>query len=267
VTYALTPDGDDVGGPSGYTYAGVMVCLSALADRHASEQPDRPRLTREEVLDALREVRFSGWLGPPEDGWLVAVAAKGDVAIAAGRRDVIGVGAWLAERLAATVFAFRVLADRQLLIGGWSAGQELGRYLSDPSHGRPDGEHILSEPLGVEAAAAFSAACDRPQVADELSDLLSEELDPDSVVESERLATVLRLLGLPQWLVSASSLPRDIPAGPQARNFIRLGAGADGIAGRVRGWAAGTVRKWRRPPAAITDAPRGSPPDIDPWLL
>jgi hypothetical protein len=226
--------------------------------------PSGRACTREDVLAALREIRYSGWLGQPEDGWLVAVAASGDGTVAAGRRGVVGVGESLADRLGATVFVFRVVTDRQLLVALWADGEEVGRYLSDPSHGLDD--DTLSDPVGVEHADGFAAACGHPEAAEDLAELLAEELDPDSVIESERLGRVLRLLGLPRWLVAASSLPRDIPTGPRSRDMTRLGAGVPGFRGRLRGAAVGIVRRRRPPPPAITDAPRrGS--DIDPWML
>ena len=77
---------------------------------------------------------------------------------------------------------------------------------------------------------------------------------------------MLRLLGLPSWLVAVSSLPRDVPTGPRADELTRLGAGATGFRGRVRGRAAEVVvRRRRPPPPAFTDAPRGG--RIDPGLL
>ena len=139
----------------------------------------------------------------------------------------------------------------------------MGRYVSDPSYGRDD--DTLPEALGTEHGAAFAAACGHPDAGDDLADLLAEELDPDSVIESERLGGVLRLLGLPSWLVAVSSLPRDVPTGPRAAELTRLGAGATGFRGRVRGRAAEVVRRRRPPPPAFTDAPRGG--GIDPGLL
>jgi hypothetical protein len=248
--------GGEVGGPPGYTYAGIMVRLDGV--------PSGRPCTRQDVLAALREVRFSGWLGQPEDAWLVAVAASGDGTIAAGRRGVVGVGEWLADRLAATVLAIRVVADRQLLAALWVGREELGRYVSDPSYGLDD--DILPDPLGVEYAAAFAAACGHPDAADDLAELLAEQLDPDSVIESERLAGVLRLLGLPRWLVAASSLPRDVPTGPRAGDVTRLGAGVPGLLGWVCGRVADVVRRRRPPPPAVTDPPR-SGADFDPWGL
>jgi len=245
VVYPVPVGGGSAGGPGGYTYAAVVVRAGAG-----------------EVQTALREVRFSGWLAPPEAGWVVAVAASGAGTVASGRRGVVGVADWLASRLAGPVLALRVLADRQLLLAVWAGGEEVGRYVSDPSYGLDD--DTLPEPLGAEHAAAFAAAFGHSDIADDLGELLAEELDPDSVIESERLGGVLRLLGLPSWLVAVSSLPRDIPTGPRAAELTRLRAGATGVGGRVRGRFAEVVRRRRPPPPAFTDAPRGGG---DPWLL
>jgi hypothetical protein len=239
-------------GPSGYTYAAVLVRLTGCGAA--------------DVLAALRGLRFSGWIAPPERGWLVAVGAAGDGVLAAGRRGVIGVGEWLSDRLGATVLAVRVVDDRQLLLAAWADRAEIGRYVSDPAHGLPADDGTLSEPLGVEHAAAFAAASGRPDAGDDLAEVLAEDLDPDSVIESERLGAVLRLLGLPGWLVAAGSLPRNPPTGPRTRAMTRLGAGVSGWRGRLAGRAVEVVRRRRRPPRAITDAPRGRR-DIDPWLM
>jgi hypothetical protein len=238
--------GAGTGGPAGYTYAAVVA-----------------RATGADVLTALREVRFSGWVAPPAAGWVITVAASGAGTVAAGRRGVVGVGEWLATRLGGPVLAIRVVADRQLLLALWTDREEVGRYISDPSYGRDD--DTLPEALGTEHGAAFAAACGHPDAGDDLADLLAEELDPDSVIESERLGGVLRLLGLPSWLVAVSSLPRDVPTGPRAAELTRLGAGATGLRGRLRGRVAEVVRRRRPPPPAFTDAPRGG--GIDPSLL
>jgi hypothetical protein len=243
-------NGAEVGGPAGHTYAAVLVRAGDRAD---------------DVLGALREIRFSGWLARPERGWSVAVAASGIRTVAAGRRGVAGVGEWLSDRLAVPVLAVRVLADRQLMLAAWTEGGEVGRYVSDPSREPGADDDLLAEPLGVEHAAGFALACDRPEVAGDLADLLADELDPDSVIESERLSRALRLLGLPTWLVAVPALPRDIPTGPAARDLTRLGAGVPGPAGRAAGWVAKRVRR-RPPPPVVTDAPRGSS-GMDPWLL
>jgi hypothetical protein len=258
MAYPLIGRGGDVGGPSGYTYAAVLVRMDGVPSGRPS--------TGHDVLAELREIRFSGWLGQQEDGWLVAIVRHGDATVAAGRRGVIGVGEWLAGRLATVTFAVRVVADRQLLIALWVDGEEAGRYLSDPSYGLGSEDDTLPDPLGVEHAAAFAAACGHPEAAGDLAKLLTEQLDPESVIESERLGAVLRLLGLPRWLVAASSLPRDVPTGPRARDMTRLGAGVSGFFGLVCGRAVDLVRRRRRPPPAVTDAPRGEG-DIDPWLV
>jgi hypothetical protein len=247
--------GGDAADQSGYTYAMVLVRVDG--------KPSGRPCTRQDVLFALREVRFSGWLAVPESGWLVAVASSGGGTIAAGRRGVVGVGEWLADRLAATVLAIRVLTDRQLLVALWVDRVEVGRYVSDPSYGLSADDDTLPDPLGVQHAAAIAAACGRPETAEELAELLAEELDPESVFESERLAGILRLLDLPSWLVAAPSLPHDIPTGPRATDMTRLRAGARGLLGRVWGPAADLIRRRRPPPPAVTDAPRGGA-GIDP---
>ena len=245
-------------GPAGYTYACVLVRLGA------STSGGPP--TQTEVLAALAEIRFSGWVTPPQEGWVVAVAARGNGTVAADRRGVLGVGEWLGTRLPATVAAVRVVDDRQLLLAMWADGDEVGRYLSDPSYGLGD-DDVLPDPLGVEHAEAFAAAAGHPEAAEDLAELLAEEFDADSVIESERLAGVLRLLGLPGWLVAAAALPRDVPGGgPRARDLTRLGAGLPGLRGRVMGGAAQLVRARRRPPPAVADPPRGAT-GIDPWLF
>jgi hypothetical protein len=259
-------------GPSGYTYGAVLVRLEGGSGQRPRDEGEAGRRPRHEggpveVLAALREIRFSGWVAAPESGWLVAVAATGAGTVAAGRRGVIGVGERLAERLGGPVLAVRVLADRQLLLALWADGDEVGRYVSDPSHGFPADDGVLSEPLGVEHAEAFATACGRPDVADDLGETLAEELDPESVIESERLSAVVRLLGLPGWLVAASALPRDPPTGPRARDLTRLGAGVPGLLGRLCGHAVDIVRRRRPPPPAVSDPPRGRAGDLDPWLL
>jgi hypothetical protein len=241
--------GAEQDGPPGYTYGAVLIRTEdAVA-----------------VTAALAEIRFSGWVAPPEDGWTVAVARVARGTVAAGRRGVLGLAEWLASRFPEPVLAFRVLVDRQLVLAAWIEGEELGRYISDPSREPEADKDILSEPLGAEYAEAFAAAAERPDAAEDLGELLAEELDPDSVIESERLSKVLRLLGLPTWLVAAATLPKDIPTGPRGRDLTRLGAGRTGFGGRLAGRAAEVLRKRRRPPPVVTDAPKGQ--RMDPWLM
>jgi hypothetical protein len=245
------PSPGATGGPAGYTYGAVAVRLTAPHD---------------DLLAALRALRFTGWVAPTDDGgWTLAVAARAGGVVAAGGRGLVEVGAELARKLRTTVVAVRVLRDRQLVLAAWTGGDEVGRYVSDPSYGLDD-ETVLASPLGADDAAAFAAAARSPEAADDLEELLDEELDPESVIESERLAAVLRLLALPGWLVSAASLPRDVPGGPPARSFTRLGAGAPGVRGRLLGRAVDVVRRRRRAPAVVADPPRaGAGPD--PWLF
>jgi hypothetical protein len=240
-------------GPAGLSYAGILVRLAA-------PEPQRPQ-----VLDALQQVRFTGWLGPDEQGWVVAVAERGGGTVAAGRRGVLDVAAELAGRLGATLLAVRVAGDRQLVLEVWADGESAGRYVSDPSYGLSD-KTVLSDPLGAERADAFASAVGRPEVADDLAEVLAEELATDDEIESERLTRVLRLLALPDWLVAASSLPHDVPGGPRSGEFTRLGAGRPGVTGRVAGRAARVVRDRRKPPPVVTDPPRADPtPDYGLW--
>jgi hypothetical protein len=240
--------------PPGYTYGCVLIRVPGVAPG------------RDDVLAALRKIRFSGWLAPPEDGWLPVVAASGAGTVAAGRRGVLGVAAELAGRFPTTVLAVRVFTDRQLLLALWADGEEAGRYVSDAATDPAADEDVLAGPLGVEHAAAFAVACERPEAADDLAELLAEELDPESVIESERLSGVLRLLGLPRWLVAAASLPKEVPTGPRRRDLTRLGAGVPGALAPLCGRLADVIRRRRPPPPAVPDAPRGRS-DVDPWLL
>ncbi len=237
--------GSDLEGPAGYTYAAVAV--------RVANRPD----AGEQVLDTLRGIRFSGWLAPPEDGWAVAVPASGTGTVAAGRRGVVGVG----EALAGTALVLRVLDDRQLVVVAWQSGEEVGRYVSDPSAEPGAGADVLPDPVGVEHAEAIAAACGRAGAAEELEALLAEPLDPDDEIESERLGRALRLLGLPTWLATVWRVPRAMPYGPRPRDFIRLGAGRLGLLGRGLGRAAAVGRRRRRPPAVLLDPPRADGTD------
>ena len=252
MTIPLPESHSEVGGPIGDTYAAVLV----RADR-----------SFDDVLAALRGLRFSGWVAPADEGWIAAIARLGGAAVATGRRGVVELGAALAEELGTTVLAVRVLLDRQLVIVAWQAGEELGRYSSDPSREPGADDEVMSDPIGEEHAEAFATACGRPEVAEDLVEVLGEELDADSVYESERLASVLRLLGLPAWIVATAALPRDIATGPRTRDLVRLGAGAQGFAGHVLGRAADVRRRRQQPPPVIADPPRSHGVGMDPWLF
>jgi hypothetical protein len=243
-------------GPAGHTYAAVLVRVGERSDG------------REQVITSLRRLRFTGWVAPLEDGWVPVIPA-GAGTVAAGRRGVVGVGEALAEQMTGPVVAARVLADRQLVLVAWESGQEVARYVSDPSR-EPDAEaDVLPYPFGTEGADAVAAVCDRSAVIEELGEVLSEGLDPDQHIESERLGRVLRLLGLPSWLVSSWRLPRAMATGPAPRRMLRLRAGRTGVSGWVVGRAVRLARRWRTPPPVLPDPPRGNTgidDDLAMWL-
>lgn len=253
------PGPDDPGAMLGHSYAGLF----ASADRDA-------------VLQALAERRFTGWLGPQEDGWVLAVAERPAGVVAGGGTALTSLAIDLAGELDTVVIVAQVERDRVLRLDGWTGADDddreepeaLGSYVSDPSVDAED-DDVYPEPSGSWFAPAYAEACGVPQVADELTEVLAEELDPESVFESERLDSVLRLLELPRWLVSAQSLPGDVPAGPRRGELIRLGAGREGVAGRLAGAVTGVLRKRRRP-AQVREpeqpaGPPGGVPDPELW--
>jgi|GEM_PF-793406 len=251
MTYAIPGEAPDGGGPIGDTYGAVIARVDTAGP----------------VVEALRGIRFTGWIAPAEDGWVVALGDPGDGTVATGRSGVLEVGAALAAALDSVVVVARVVLDRQLVLAAWRGRDEVGRYSSDPSRERGADEEVLAEPYGVEHADAFAAAVGREDAAEELADVLGEELDPDSVYESERLASVLRLLGLPGWVVAAGALPRDIPTGPTRAGLVRLRAGVEGPKGVVPGRATAAARRRMPPPPAIAEPPRAGDLGIDPFLL
>lgn len=240
-------------GPSGYSYAAVLV--------RVTDDPD----AAERARTTLRDLRFSGWVAHPDAGWLAAVA-DGVGTVATGRRDVVGVGEALAEASGAATLALRVLQDRQLVVVAWDAGGEVLRYVSDPSREPHAGPAVLDDPVGVEAAEALAEVCGHPESGDELSELLAQPLDHEEQIESERLGALLRLLGLPSWLVMAWRLPRPMASGPARGDLLRLHAGRPG----PLGWAGARVtavgRRRRRPRAVLADLPRAdSTADPSQW--
>jgi hypothetical protein len=243
------------GGPAGYSYAAVLA--------RVNNRPD----AREKLLLTLRKLRFSGWVAPPAGTWVVIVAAA-EGTVAAGRRGVVGLGETLAEALATTTLTVRVLDDRQLVLVAWESGREAARYVSDPSREPRADDDVLPDPVGIEGADAIAAACERPEAAAALGRLLAEPLDPDEEIESERLAQVLHLLGLPPWLITVWRLPRAMRTGPAPRDLIRLGAGRTGLLGWIAGRAARLGRRWRPPPPVLLDPPRGDGgmDDLARWL-
>jgi hypothetical protein len=188
------------------------------------------RAQRDALLAALTAAGFSGWVGPPEGDWVVLVARRVRKAVTARGHDLEALGAHLAARLDAVVFAAHVLRDRVLRLAAWVGEEALGRYLSDPSYGAEDDDEAFPEPEGVEHAAAFAAAAGRPDTAEELEETLGELLDEEEQTESERLWAVLKLLGLPLWPVASSVLPKDVPGGPLRGDVTLLFRGRTGPA-------------------------------------
>lgn len=226
--YPVSTTQGDGQGPAGYTYAGLLV-----------------RGERGAVIQQLSDLRFSGWVGPQEGDWVVLVAAQPGRPVAGGGADLERLAATLARVQDAVVLSATVHGDQLLRLGVWEGEREVGRYVSNPALEAPDDDEVFPEPEGVEHAEEFAAACGKPEVAEELTELLSDPLDEESEIESERLASALRLLGLPRWLVASTALPKDVPGGPSAEEFVRLGAGRPGVRGRAAGWATGLTR--RRP--------------------
>ncbi|GAA1995557.1 hypothetical protein [Microbacterium pumilum] len=243
-------DGDAV---EGHSYGAVI-----LAEADVKEV---------ELLEVLRGIRFSGWIGPPRDGWVVVLGDPGDGVVADGRRGVIEVAGLLAEHRERPVLAVRVRSDRQLGIVAWRAGDEVGRYCSDPSREPGADKDVLDQPFGAELAESLAEMFDRADAEDQLTELLEEVLDPDSVYESDRLRTVLRLLGLPSWIMAAGALPHDVPTGPKAAEFTRLRGGVTGISGRAIAGALGPVRRRQNPPPVIADPPTGGGAGFEEWMF
>ena len=171
------------------------------------------------------------------------MAARGVGTVAAGRRGVVGVGEALAEVLATTTLAVRVLDDRQLVLAACDSRREVASYVSDPSREPGAEEDVLPDPFGIDGAGPLAAACGQPEAGRELGELLAEPLDPDEEIESERLARVLHLLELPSWLINTWRLPRRMVTGPAPRDLLRLGAGRTGFLGWVAGPATSLARR------------------------
>jgi hypothetical protein len=209
------------------------------------------------AVGSLRSARFSGWVAPPRDGWLVVVGDPGAGVVADGRRGMIEVGRLLAGAQIGPVLAVVVRRDRQLGLVAWREGAEVARYCSDPSQDPEADKDVLSSPVGSDAGEALAVAFARQDAGERLVEHLEEELEPDSTNESERLASVLRLLGAPVWVVAAASLPRDLPRGPRTRELLRLRVGRTGIVGRMLASVVAPLRRRHIPPPVIEDPPRG----------
>ena len=227
--------GIEVGGPNGLTYAVLLA-----------------RLPRAELLEVLTEERFSGWVGPTEDGWTVAVPEVPAGHVAARRRRVPELAELVAGRTGVVVAGAVVLKDEVLRLWAGHGDRQLIDYVSDPSVGAEEAPLELDPfgnpvgvsdgPVGAQDARALARELDRPEVADDLQQVLAERLG-ESENESERLQSVARLLGWPSWLVAVDSLPRRVPGGPAASAFARLRVGRTGIGGLAAAQAARAVRR------------------------
>ncbi|MGZ8804597.1 MAG: hypothetical protein ACXWZG_04770 [Microbacterium sp.] len=251
--YPVPPPGSEIGGPDGHSYGAVIV----------PDGETMPSIVRE----VLGGIRFSGWVSPARDGWIVVLGDPGDGVVADGRRGIIEVAGELAERVSGPLLAVRVRHDRQLALVAWRAGEEVARYCSDPSREPGAEKEVLAEPFGAESAEVLAQLWRRQDAAEDLAELLEDELDPDSVYESERLRSILRLLGMPAWIVAAGSLPRAMPTGPKPSELHHLRAGTTGVAGRSREALLRPVRKRQSPPAVIDDPPTGFGSGYEEWMF
>lgn len=217
--------GDTIGGPAGFTYTAIFLAGG-----------------REQILEALAEIRYSGWVGPQEGDWVVAIPGRPHGAVAGAKMTAADVAQQVSGTTAAGALAATVDNDKLLTLWAYNAGEDAGEYVSDPQVARPGDDEAGFEPEGSENAPFMATACGVPDLAEALEELLAEELG-ESMNESERLTAIVRLLGLPDWIVAASSLPKDVPGGPRAKEFTKLGAGKEGVAGAVSGAVKGIVRK------------------------
>lgn len=241
----------EIGGPDGFSYGAVLL----MTDAESSAQ----------VAEALAAMRFSGWIAPAEDGVIVIVGDPGDGVVAAGRRGIVEVGGALAAATGARALAARVRRDRQLGLVAFSGADEVARYDSDPSR-EPDADRdVISEPVGAEQALAIAELFGREEAAERLEEILDDELDPDSTFESERLRDVLRVLGLPEWVVGAAHLPKVVPTGPSVASLVRLRAGRRGALAAVTAWPIRRLRARWNPAPILAEPPRGS--SGDEWMF
>lgn len=220
-----------------------------------------------QVLQFLEESRFSGWLGPQQGQWVLAVAENPLGRVAGNKRALAELGSHVAARTGELALAVRVDREERLQLWLFRGTETISTLDTDPpddeafgggiavdEFGEPmmtgGGEVVLDEfgdPVGGEMFgmdegdefdefehAPIARAFGRPEVSEELSEVLQESLSEDQS-ESERLTVVVRLLGLPTWLVSSTSLPKAMSIGPDKSELIRLQAGRQGASGWITG--------------------------------
>jgi hypothetical protein len=219
--------------PHGTSYAGVLA-----------------RGDHDRAAEWLTEAGFTGWLGPQQGDWVVLVAARPEGPIAAGRTAVEDLARSLAAALPALVLAVTVREDRLLRILVADGDDERGTYVSNPAFGLPpeQAQEVWPDPQGIDVIARLGTdlGCGE-EVVEMLLELVSEPLDEESQIESERLSMLLRTLGLPRWLVAADVLPDDVPGGPSADEVTRFTAGHVGGSGLLKGFARDRLRRLRKP--------------------
>lgn len=220
----IAPDGGQ-GGPTGFSYCGIF-----------STAP------HETLLTALADLRFSGWLGPQQGRWVVAVPSRVRGAVAGNKMTAPDVARHLAEHGDGLTFSATVIGDKLLELHVYRASDRVMTYYSDPTVVDPYNDELSPTPMGAQDAPAFAEAAGLPGIGDDLEELLEEELT-SSENESERITKVLRMLEAPTWIVAAEALPKDVPAGPRAKEFTRLGAGKEGVLGQIDDALRGIVRK------------------------
>lgn len=222
----IGPDGGR-GGPAGATYGGIYTTSP-----------------REAFVTSLAALRFSGWVGPQQGDWVVAVPTRVRGAVAGRKMTAADVARAVSAEGGGTAFCALVVSDKLLQIQAYTAGEPILAYYSDPTLFDPYNDELTSDPMGARDAPALAQAVRKPEVGEELEEVLDEYLS-ESENESERITKVLRLLGAPTWIVAADALPRDVPAGPRAKEFTRLGAGKEGVQGLLDHAVRGVVRKKR----------------------
>ena len=147
-------------------------------------------------------------------------------------------------------------------------GDELGRYCSDPSREPGADKEVLDQPIGAELAESLAELWERADAVDELTELLDEELDPDSVYESERLrdrAADARASGVDRRGRRAAARHPDGSEGRRAHAAARRARRATPDA--PVGPALRAVRRRQTPPPVIADPPRSSGMGFEEWML
>jgi len=212
-------------GEAGLSYSGVYVAAE-----------------RDRVLAELSELRFTGFVGPQEKSWVVAVAGNPLGKVARKKRRIADVARELAASLETVTLAVEVNKDTRLRLWLFDGVDTLPPYDSNPPD--PEGEGGLrlddfGNPVmtGVfvdndDVAQSLLTTFHIEDEDEKLAELLDDDLGEDTS-ESERLTEILRVLALPTWIVSSDSLPRRVPGGPDKDAFTRLGAGKPGVQGRV----------------------------------